>query len=109
MQLDDVAVGHGMVPSDMLPVESGRPPYPRVLQRAGEVLVHEPRNVLHGLPAAKGERVAAVWWAAGCLRVDAQDAEVAEKPGTDLPEAQPRARRHRERRIAQAGELKERP
>ena len=109
MQFDDVAVGHGVVPSDVLPVESGRPPDPRVPQRAGEVLVHEPRDVLHGLSPAKGERVVAVWWTAGYLRVDAQNAEMGEEPGADLPEAQPRARRHGERGIAQAGELKERP
>jgi hypothetical protein len=38
--------------------------------------VHEPRNVLHGPSPAKGERVAAIWWAAGCLRVDAQNTKV---------------------------------
>jgi len=76
MEFDHVAVRHRVVPSDVLAVEAGRPPYPRVLQSIGEVLVHEPRNIFHGLSSAKDERVAAVWWTAGCLGVDAQNAKM---------------------------------
>jgi hypothetical protein len=51
--------------------------------------VHEPRNILHGLSLAKGERVAAVWWAAGCLGVNAQNARWAISQGPISPRPSP--------------------
>ena len=54
MQLDDVAVGNQMVASDLLTVESGFAPHARVPECARNVLVHEPRDVLHRLAAFAG-------------------------------------------------------
>jgi hypothetical protein len=89
MQLDHVAVLHRMLTPHLLSVESGRTPHACVPERAREVSVHEPRDVLHGLAAVEDERAAPVGRAARRLRVDASDAKMAEQPGADLAEAPP--------------------
>ena len=89
MQLDHVAVLHRMLTPHLLSVESGCTPDARVPERAREVFVHEPRDVLHGLAPVEYERPSPVWRAARRLGVDAGDAKMAEQPGADLPRACP--------------------
>jgi len=64
MQLDHVAVLHRMLTPHLLSVESGCTPYARVPERAREIFVHEPRDVLHGLAPVEYERPSPVWRAA---------------------------------------------
>src|SRR5215510_13998036 len=99
MQLDHVAVLHRMLTPHLLSVESGRTPHPRVPERAREVFVHEPRDVLHGLAAVEYERPSPVWRAARRLGVDAGDAKMTEQPGADFPETLPSGCGHGEGRI----------
>jgi hypothetical protein len=89
VQLDHVTIFHRMLTPHLLSVESGCTPYPRVPERAREIFVHEPREVLHRLTAMEDERPAPVWRAAWGLGVDAGDAKMAEQPGTDCAEALP--------------------
>src|SRR3990170_5227029 len=56
VQFDHVAVRDRVLAPDLLTVKSGFAPYPRVSERARNVLVHEPRDVFHGLAAAQRER-----------------------------------------------------
>ena len=93
MQLDHVAVLYRMLTPHLLSIESGSTPDARVPERAREVFVHEPRDVLHGLAPVEDERPSPVWRAARCLGVDAGDAKMAEQPGADFAEALPRGRR----------------
>ena len=60
MQLDHVAVLHRMLTPHLLSVGSGGAPDARVPERAREIFVHEPRDVLHGLAAVENERSAPV-------------------------------------------------
>ena len=60
MQLHNVAVGHRVVGANVLALEFRMAPDARVLERALEVLVHEPRDMAHCFPAAQGERPALV-------------------------------------------------
>jgi len=87
VQFHDVAGRERMLAPDLLSVESGRTPDARVTERAREVFVHEPRDVLHGLASPKGEGPIAVGRVARQLGVDPHDAEVSEEPGADLAEA----------------------
>src|SRR6266545_4254002 len=109
MELDHVAIGHRVLASHVLAVEPGRSPYARVLEGAGEVLVDEARDVLHGLTAPEREGPVPVGRAARRLGVDAHEAEVPEEARTDLPETLPAARRHGESRIGEPGEVQEGP
>lgn len=43
MQLDDITVRHPMLAADLLSVESGIASYPRVSERARQVLVYQPQ------------------------------------------------------------------
>ena len=86
MELDHVPVGHQVVASHVLATKSRCSQHPRVLERAGEVLVHEPRDVVDGLPPPQCERPVAVRRTARRLRIDPHDAEVRDQPGANLPE-----------------------
>ena len=89
MELDHVAVGHGMLAPDVLSVEARFAPDPRVLERLHEVLVHEARDILDGLAPVHDERTVPVGRTTRRLRVDARDVEMPEQPSTDLSEAVP--------------------
>ena len=56
VELDHVTVHEPMVSPDVLSVEAGSTPHAGVLERACEVLVHEPGDVLHRLAVAQDER-----------------------------------------------------
>src|SRR5512137_2015492 len=107
MQLAHVAILDRMLTPDLLSVESGCTPYARVPERAREVLVHEPSNVLHRLAAVQDEWPTPVWRPAWRLGVDAGDTEMAEQPGTDVVEALSCGGRHSEGRIAEPRHLLE--
>src|SRR5215472_16657411 len=85
MQLDHVAVLHRMLTPHLPSVESAFTPYARVPERAREVFVYEPRDVLHGLAAVEYERPSPVRRTARRLGVDAGDAKMAEQPGPMFP------------------------
>src|SRR5262245_34052458 len=96
-----------MLPTDLLSIEAGRAPYARVSERTREILMHEPRDVLHGLAPVDDERPAAVGRTARGLGVDAGDTEMTEEPGTDLVETLAGGRRHRQGGIAKPGHIQE--
>jgi hypothetical protein len=52
VELDDVAVRDAVLASDVLTRDPGPAPDARVLERVREILVHQPRNVLHRLALA---------------------------------------------------------
>lgn len=109
VELDHVAVPQPVVPSDVLSIESGAAPDAGVLERAREILVHEPGNVFHRLAAAQDERAAPLGRAPRRLGVDARDAQMAEQPGADLPEPEPCLCRDGEGWIAKPRDVQERP
>jgi hypothetical protein len=45
MQFDDIAVGNEMIRPYLLPVECGAAPQPRELEPAGNIVIHEPRDI----------------------------------------------------------------
>src|SRR5687767_6331597 len=94
VQLDDVAVGEGMVAADLLPVECVAAPEPGVAEVGGDLLVDEGGDIAHRLAALYGEGPGHVGWLAGDLRVHAHDAEVLEQERAELIEAGAVDRRH---------------
>src|SRR3970282_898396 len=105
MRLTYGAVGERVLAPDMLPRDPGPAPYARVLQRVREILVHQPRDVLHRLPAAQRERPVLLRRLAGSLGVYAHDAEMPEEPGSNFSESLPGFRRNRERGVVQPRQL----
>src|SRR6266545_4215468 len=108
VELNHVAVRQRVVPTDVLPVEPRAAPHARILERAREFLVHESGDVLHRLTAVQDERPTPRGWATRRPRVHARDSEVAEQPGTDLPDPESGARRHGEGRIPKPRDVEER-
>src|SRR5260370_38053692 len=94
-----------MLTPHLLSVEFDCTPYPRVPERAREIFVHEPREVLHGLTAVEDERPDPVWRAARRLGVDAGAPKMAEQPRADVAEALSRGSRDREGREAKPRDL----
>jgi hypothetical protein len=73
VELDYVAVGDGMLASDLLSVEGGFAPDTRVLKRLHKVLVHEARDSFDGLAPVQDEWTVPVGRPTRRLRVDAHD------------------------------------
>jgi hypothetical protein len=92
VDLDYVAVRQSMLTPDVLSIESALAPHARVLERAREVFVHEPSDVLHRLTVAEHERSIPRRRPARHLRVDPCDPEMGEEPGANRVETLPRRR-----------------
>src|SRR5581483_1744489 len=77
VQLDDVAVLDRMLPPDLLRVEGGFPPHPRMMQRSRQVAVHQACDVFDRLAAPQSDRPVLLRRLAGLLGVDTNDPEIA--------------------------------
>src|SRR5262245_57921497 len=89
VQLDHVAILDAMIASDMLPIEAGFPPHARVAQRAREVHMHQPSDVLDSLPPPKRERARPVGGMTRRLGVGAHDVQPLEQERPELAQAVP--------------------
>ena len=105
MQLDDVPVGNDVPGPDLLTLEPGRSPHARVLERPCEILMDQACNIRHRLSTTQRVRSGAICRLAGCLGIDAHDAEVIEEPRADFTKPLPADCGDGERRIVQAHEL----
>src|SRR5260370_7680625 len=56
VQLHDVAIGNAVLRTHPLAVEGATAPQARELESAGNVLMHEPRDIEHGVAATHRER-----------------------------------------------------
>jgi hypothetical protein len=87
VQLQDVAIGDAVFRPHPLAVEGAAAPQARKLEGAGNVLMHEPRDIEHGLAATYRERQYSLGGPAGQLRVHAYDAQRLEEEPRELVEA----------------------
>ena len=86
MNLHDVAVGHLVLGTYLLPIERFAPPDARKLDVVAELLVHLASHVEHGLSVPHGEWPIRIGRLPGRLSVNAHDPERPKQPRADLVE-----------------------
>ena len=86
MQLEDVSICNGMIPADLLAVETIAAPHTGIFDRLCHFAVDEAGHVRHCFASPNGKGPRQISCLTGNLRIDTNYSEVGRQPSPDLLE-----------------------